>query len=303
MYIETVGTTTATRTLRIQGANDAGNRYSGIYLQAGAEVISFSTADVERMRITAGGNVGIGTNSPLSKLHVISALGTVGISLGESGNNQRLQLGQEASYTGNFIDSANINLKFYTTTGGGTGGDFRFFTGINGTYTEKLKISAGGQTFVFGSGNSLNVYSDNNSLSLGLGYQGATHGFLGGISSRLEAYSNNGGYVFLNSSSVWVAASDAKRKRNIEDYNLGLDAITSLKPKLYNMDFQKDGDEKQLGLIAQEVKDHLPHAYEDNDGFIGLNYNAIVVTLINAVNELKSENNTLKSTLQRNNIL
>jgi len=59
MYLETAGTSTATRALRIQGINDAGNRYSAIKLQAGAEVISFETADVERMRITNEGFVKI----------------------------------------------------------------------------------------------------------------------------------------------------------------------------------------------------------------------------------------------------
>ena len=144
-------------------------------------------------------------------------------------------------------------------------------------------------------GNTVLINSPNNTLSLGLGYQGTTHGYLGGFSSRLEAYSNNGGYVFLNSSSVWVAASDKNRKRNFEQYNLGLNEIIGLKPSLYNMDFQKDGDEKQVGLIAQEVKEHIPLAFEQNDKFIGLNYNAIIVTMVNAIKELKAELDTLKN--------
>jgi hypothetical protein len=158
--------------------------------------------------------------------------------------------------------------------------------GIN-TASTKLQV--------MGSGNVVTIYSDNNTLSLGLGYQGTIHGYLGGFSSRLEAYSNNGGYVYLSSSSTWIAASDIKRKRNFETYSLGLNAILGLKPKLYNMDFQKDGDDKQLGLVAQEVKEFIPLAFEQSEKFIGLNYNYIIVTMVNAIKELKAEIDTLKN--------
>jgi hypothetical protein len=144
-------------------------------------------------------------------------------------------------------------------------------------------------------GNTVIVNSPNNSLPLGLAFGGTIHGYMGAAFSALYAYSNNGGYVLLNASSVWVAASDTKRKRNLENYNLGLNAILGLQPKLYNMDFQKDGDEKQVGLIAQSVREHIPLAYEENDKFIGLNYNAIIVTMVNAIKELKAEIEELKT--------
>jgi hypothetical protein len=148
---------------------------------------------------------------------------------------------------------------------------------------------------VSGTGNVVSITSSDNSLSLALGYQGTMHGYLGGFSSRLEAYSNNGGYVFLNASSAWVAASDINRKRNFETYSLGLNAILGLQPKVYNMDFQNDGDEKQVGLIAQEVEQFIPKAFEQSDEFIGLNYNTIIVTMVNAIQELKAEIDELKN--------
>jgi hypothetical protein len=156
-----------------------------------------------------------------------------------------------------------------------------------GTTHTALKIQQNGNTVL--------VNSPDNTLSFGLGYQGTIHGYLGGFSSRLEAYSNNGGYVYLSSGSAWVPASDVKRKRNFETYSLGLDAILGLKPKRYNMDFQKDGDEKQVGLIAQEVKEHIPQAFEQSEDFIGINYNVIIVTLVNAIQELKAEIEILKN--------
>ena len=60
------------------------------------------------------------------------------------------------------------------------------------------------------------------------------------------------------------------------------------------MDFQADGDEKQVGLIAQEVKEFIPKAYNENGDFIGLDYNAIIVTMVNAIKEQQVQIENLK---------
>lgn len=146
-------------------------------------------------------------------------------------------------------------------------------------------------------GNSVSINSPDNNLMLELKYQNVASGYLGAISSALYAYSVNGGYVLLNSSSAWVPASDIKRKRNFEPYTKGLSAILGLQPKLYNMDFQKDGDEKQVGLVAQEVRDFIPLAYEENADFIGINYNAVIVTMVKAIQEQQQQIQELKNKL------
>jgi hypothetical protein len=57
VYMELLGTSTATRQLRIQGINNAANSYSSIRLEAGISEIAFTTIDLERMRITSTGAV------------------------------------------------------------------------------------------------------------------------------------------------------------------------------------------------------------------------------------------------------
>jgi hypothetical protein len=147
-------------------------------------------------------------------------------------------------------------------------------------------------------GNAVSINSPDNNLMLELRYQNVASGYLGAIGSALYAYSVNGGYALLNTSSAWVPASDIKRKRNFEPYTKGLSAILGLEPKLYNMDFQEDGDEKQVGLVAQEVRDFIPHAYEENADFIGLNYNAIIVTMVKAIQEQQGVIESLKSRIE-----
>ena len=263
------------------------------------------TAAATRLAITSGGNVLIGSST---------------------------DGGQKFQVAGNMINNVGNNVLVHRVTGATTGYNYAYWTntsgsllyGIEGSTAANLqtgssaydavittanatalsigvnqvqfmRITSGRQAYISGTGNALTITSDNNSLSLALGYQGTYSGYLGGFGSALYGYSTNGGYVLLNSSSVWVAASDAKRKRNFETYSNGLSAILGLQPKLYNMDFQKDGDEKQVGLVAQEVKDFIPKAYEDNNNFIGLNYNAIIVTMVNAIKELKAEIDILKN--------
>jgi hypothetical protein len=173
----------------------------------------------------------------------------------------------------------------------GTANDINFDMFNGGTPYTVLKLQQNGNTVL--------IDSPNNTLSLGLGYQGTYHGFLGGFSSALYAYSNNGGQVYLTGGSAWVPVSDVNRKKNFETYNLGLNAILGLETKLYHMDFQKDSEEKQVGLIAQQVREHIPQAFEQNEDFIGLNYNVIIVTLVNAIQEQQAQINELKSLINK----
>jgi hypothetical protein len=55
VYLEVNGTSTATRRLRIQGINDAGNKYSQFFINAGAGEMCFVTEDVQRLLIGSNG--------------------------------------------------------------------------------------------------------------------------------------------------------------------------------------------------------------------------------------------------------
>lgn len=56
-----------------------------------------------------------------------------------------------------------------------------------------------------------------------------------------------------------------------------------------------NNSEKQLGFIAQEIKDIIPSAYQETEKFIGINYNPIVAALTKAVQELSTKVSLLEN--------
>ena len=107
----------------------------------------------------------------------------------------------------------------------------------------------------------------------------------------------------LNASTgVYTALSDINKKKDFEESTIGLSAIIGLKPTLYRMKDDESEGKKELGFIAQEVKDYIPQAYVENGDddyqFVGLNYNAIVATLTKAIQEQQTIIEDLKSRIE-----
>ena len=140
-----------------------------------------------------------------------------------------------------------------------------------------------------------------------------------------------GSYVYVNytSSSTWGRISDERRKKEIQDSTVGLSYINDLRPVTYNWrapselpnDFEgydaadttPQSTEKQIGLIAQEVKAandahsldfnlawEKPDGYEEinENGVQAITYENLVMPLINAVQELSAKNDALEARIQ-----
>ena len=105
------------------------------------------------------------------------------------------------------------------------------------------------------------------------------------------------------------ASSDSRLKAEDKNYKIqGLAEILKLKPRAYKWlsDIEKRGEEAvtEVGFFADEVKDVIPSAAPlGQDGMYGFYDRAVIASLVNAVQELKAENDSLKEILQRNNIV
>ena len=101
------------------------------------------------------------------------------------------------------------------------------------------------------------------------------------------------GTAAKNGGGSWTNSSDARLKDVHGGYSLGLDEISQLETITFS--YKPDNarglpsDTTEIGFVAQEVQKIFPQAVsEGSDGYLDFNMHAINVALVNAVKELKT---------------
>ena len=126
----------------------------------------------------------------------------------------------------------------------------------------------------------------NSSGNVGIGTTSPTH--------LLEL---NGG-AYCDGTGDWITGSDVNYKKDISDLtDYGLAEIMNLRPIRY-VHKADESERVQLGLIAQEVKPVIPEVVDGEDGHMGIGYSKFVPVLINAIKELKAQNDALKARVE-----
>ena len=283
------------------------------------------------MTLQGAGNVGIG-NSPNAWDGIFRALqiGNYGSFIaGRSDSQDQLFLGTNAYYgaSGWVRQNSTFATRFFMA-----GGEHYFDNAVSNTagtsitWDTRMKITSGGNVLIgttTDNGSKLQVNGSVTASSYGgaanIGVRGAgANGISDGpfyqlvnttnsyqILSQINANTDYDLWAFRGSwtkigttsatTGVYTPLSDRNKKKDFEDSTIGLDAILNLKPTLYRMKTDETEGNKELGFIAQEVKDFIPQAYVESDEFIGLNYNAIVAALVKSIQELKAEIDILKN--------
>jgi hypothetical protein len=298
-------------------------------VQGRAYNLKFYTNEVERMRIDASGNVGIGnttmaayTGSGATKLVVgNNSGGTNGISIVGA------------------TDASSI-LAFTDTAGTGDGQDhvgmiqyshidnsMRFFSNTD----ERMRIDASGNVLV---GATTSAYArfettraDTGNVGVGRFLASAASGYSGEALQVIAAqaggtdfnllscyYANGAAYAFkvrgdgtiYAQNTTVQSASDARFKENIVNSTQGLDVVTALRPVRFDI---KEGHgvsakTNQLGFIAQEVKAVFPDAVDvwgesddPENPYLSLGSTALIPVLTKAIQELKAIVDTQASTI------
>lgn len=121
------------------------------------------------------------------------------------------------------------------------------------------------------------------------------------------------GCLYYASSSLGTCASDEQIKKDITPFNLGLDTVLGLQPKHFKYNglggLQDDGIE-QIGVIAQDVEKVAPSLIKkqkvqlhpddkEQTEIKAVDYGSFTYLLINAVKELKKENDELKKRIEK----
>jgi hypothetical protein len=256
-----------TRLATIVGATDG---------TALAGAMRFSTANssggfTERMRINSTGSVGIGTSSPSGILHV------QGVQDGVANKNLRLSYNGTyyAEYTENTIRVFNNDLIIGTGSGG-----------------EKMRITSGGSVYIGLTSSGTNVFA--------VSYNAVVSSLYVTNAGSIGSYTFGTGPVYANAGLLTMTnPSDIRLKDNINNISWGLSDILKLRPVSYHWKDDKANQGKQFGFVAQEVQEVMPEAikeFGENIKYLGLEKEAIYVTLVKAIQELKAEFDEYKTT-------
>ncbi len=101
-----------------------------------------------------------------------------------------------------------------------------------------------------------------------------------------------------------INTSDARQKTNVQDSDLGLEFVNSLRPVSFNW-ISDTHKVVTYGLLAQEVEDALQgkdfggHLYDKAVDVHGLRYDQFIAPLIKAVQELSAEVERLKEQINK----
>ncbi len=94
------------------------------------------------------------------------------------------------------------------------------------------------------------------------------------------------------------SSSDIKCKKNIQKIKNVLDKIKLMKGVTFYWKDQSKGEEKQIGLIAQDVEKAFPEAVKrDADGYLSVNYNGLVGVTVEAIKEQQQMIEELQKTV------
>ncbi len=230
----------------------------------------------DKLVITNTGNTGIGTITPLVKLHLAG--------------------GTDASLGGGIMARNNgaASTLFLNNDGG------LVHTGGNLNVGGDISFGSGENFSDFGFGFS----AVNTNFSI---LPDATNTFSLGISSQRwqEAWLSGG----------VITGSDARIKKNIRDLNYGLKEIMQLRSVKYNLKEGADQNDK-LGVIAQEIQKVIPEVVVDYDivtdkktgqttkvpsVILGVRYTDLIPVLIRAIQEQQKEIEELKTIVLVNN--
>jgi hypothetical protein len=331
-----IGTTTPTNMLELSSASpklyfnreSSSSNLSGLYWRSsaddfeGAFVRNNSTGDIElytdvtggtpRMVITNSGNVGIGTTSPTSELHVegtievdwtIKADDASGLRLATDEGTTRLIIRDSGEVgIGTSVPDAKLEVRNSSNlvsaeiiNSGNSGFSYgvnALATGAGGTIHYAGRFQASGATTNYA------IYADGEgSKSYFQGNVG-----IGTTSPGIYMLAVNG-LAAKTGGGSWSVFSDIRLKEVSGTYKHGLEEICKLNPVRYK--YKNDQglglptDREFTGLVAQEIHSVIPEAVEENDdGYLMVNNDPVIWAMVNAIKELKVENESLKQKLE-----
>ncbi|MHB1330482.1 MAG: tail fiber domain-containing protein [Minisyncoccota bacterium] len=260
------------------------------------------------------GNVGVGTTNPTYRLDVVG--GSMGVH-GSLSNAYLNSAGNQLVFErpgANFINASSVGGYFDFIVDGDTTSDTEAALRIHanrsvvipngllmvtdGTYNTTVgptSISSRGVSAVYSGVLGVNYN--------GAGVQGSAHG--ASYQGVYGSNSNSSGYgIWCQSgrcggNQAWTNASDVRLKENIKTITSGLEKVLQLRGVQYEWK-KDDTNKKNIGFIAQEVMEVVPEVVVQNsDGYYSVSESSMNAVLVEAIKELKAENDDLRERLEK----
>jgi hypothetical protein len=245
---------------------------TGVFFPA-ADTVAIATGGSERMRINSSGDVGIGTSSPATRLHVAKA-GSNYVVVENTSTSVSTYFGSETS-NGIVLTTTNHPLAF----------------GTNNAERARIDTSGNllvGTTSAFDSAYTMSVQVRN--ATGGIVIRPGSDNYTA-MSFRTAGNTQVGNITVGPSSTSFVTTSDYRLKENVQPMVGALSKIAALKPCTYK--WKADGSDGQ-GFIAHELQEVVPDAVVgdkdavNEDGSIkaqGIDTSFLVATLTAAIQE------------------
>jgi len=295
-----------------------------------AEDFIVKTNNDEVMRVSDGGNVGIGTTNPQSPLHIVTnSITPLSIRDGSQMNGRILMSNADGDATWQEAPSILVNDQDWLFASGSTISDPIYHEGpvtigLMTPTTHTLLIDSGNPVETIARFGSVElIYSRTNALFFNQDFLPLTDNnlLLGSPTRKWTAFYTTNGVI---------QTSDKREKQNIKDLDLGLKEVLELEPVSFQWkeervdDFIVPDDEKKvhLGFIAQDVQKVMPEIvetfswkeYEESPGVlikeksdvIAVSYSEMIPVLVKSIQEqeellkeLEEQNRKLKKAFKK----
>jgi hypothetical protein len=120
-----------------------------------------------------------------------------------------------------------------------------------------------------------------------------------------DFYIHDGGLglkLTASNSQSWSTPSDARIKKNVETIDNSLDRVMKMRGVYYNYTSDADESPRKVGVIAQETFAALPELVDvpkNEEDYLTVRYSEIACVLINAIKELKEQNDALSARIAK----
>lgn len=235
----------------------------------------------------SSGNVGIGTSSPLRKLHIVDNTYETQVLLRESDSSgPQLLIGADSAVSGSIINASSVS---------GSNSNLIFQTGG----IERARIDSSGNLLV-NTTSVITVGKISTAFDGSVAFGGTFKTTYGSAGSTFLAFVNSGGTtqgsIYANATNTvqYLTSSDYRLKENIVPMTGALEKVAALKPVTYT--WKADGSSSQ-GFIAHELAEVAPECVggakdavdsEGNPQYQGIDTSFLVATLTAAIQELKA---------------